>query len=535
MVDNSIAKEKPEDNTLAYNTQGKIVHIDEVESGKKGYFCIDCDGEKIAVKGKIAHHFRHVATDVKYMKNCSYSDETYRHGRAKDILQMIKKVKVPALYKDPPIGVVGESYKIRNSWFVEANKVLVEKQFYEDEDGIIRWGSKIDFKNEANKDKNLLIQPDIAFFDLENNPSLLIELVATNKVDNEKIAKVRRLGIDMIEVKIPRESEEAIEKNFYVTKNTIWIYNNEREQFKYIQNTSSNNKKLSQISELQRAVYSAESTFKCRSSEIRNFIRAIKKILGSDIYRQTELRIRREIQKVEINTEKYHEKWTRIQDGVRGELARKFKQQEEQLREEESELTKAEKQFNEYYGELENTFKKSRRRLEQKKEDYRPKCQLEIDATEIQLNQSEKARDNIERQVRQLEINNLKFGEEVETKIRRSRKKIEEIEEAERRIPIRIEENTRENRERLHKKFANDKTRARTEFENTERKIKQGVRNRDRKRIFRNDERIEILLQIREALQDIRTSKSELKRLRKAKELLDSGKYKEWFNPRTNS
>ena len=72
---------------------------------------------------------------------------------------------------------------------------------------------EVDFEKE--KEKFLLIQPDVAFFDKDETPILLIEIVATHKVDPEKIVKIKRLGIDTVQVKVPKDSPQEIENCFY--------------------------------------------------------------------------------------------------------------------------------------------------------------------------------------------------------------------------------------------------------------------------------------------------------------------------------
>ena len=168
------------DNVYAHNIENQPKHISEVESGRKGYFCMGCGREMQAKKSiKITEYFSHDPKNIKNTGKCTYSDETYRHKLAKEILQRIKKIKVPTLYKYPPKGTDGMAMKIKDAHFVDADTVKNELQFYEDESGIIHYGRGINFITET--DKNSLIQPDVTFFDSSDNPILLIELVATHK------------------------------------------------------------------------------------------------------------------------------------------------------------------------------------------------------------------------------------------------------------------------------------------------------------------------------------------------------------------
>lgn len=157
------------------------------------------------------HHFSHDPKDIAIKGKCTYSDETERHKIAKDILQRIKQIKVPALYKYPPQVVEGKSYKIRDAQVIKAFSVRNEISFYEDENGNLSYGSNI--YSETGIKKYALIRPDITFFDVNEKPILLIELIATHDINEEKLSKIIRLGDDTIRISIPKESPEKIEES----------------------------------------------------------------------------------------------------------------------------------------------------------------------------------------------------------------------------------------------------------------------------------------------------------------------------------
>ena len=169
-------------NVYALNVEDEIVYVEDVERGRKGYFCIGCKQQMQAVKPKVTNiraYFRH---DVKFTgsKKCTYSDETYRHKLAKEVLQDYKRIKVPPLYKYPPKGIEGVPSLIRESTYIEAAKVKIEVPFFEDENGEIRFG-----KEDNNGDRFLIVQPDVTFFNFKNEPILFVELAATHKVDGK--------------------------------------------------------------------------------------------------------------------------------------------------------------------------------------------------------------------------------------------------------------------------------------------------------------------------------------------------------------
>ena len=74
---------------------------------------------------EIRHHFAYDPKDAENKGKCSFSDETYRHQLAKDSLQYIKQIKVPALYKYPPTGIEGKPSKLQDARVIEAHRVEI--------------------------------------------------------------------------------------------------------------------------------------------------------------------------------------------------------------------------------------------------------------------------------------------------------------------------------------------------------------------------------------------------------------------------
>lgn len=296
-------------NVYALNTKDETIHISEAESGRKGYFCLGCKRELQAVKQSKENrisYFRHDHNALKGQGLCTYSDETYRHQLAKQMLLNYKKVKVPAVYKYPPKGSNGLiANLISKEKYIEASFGKAELSFYEDDTGVIHYESESLNSNE----KHLLIRPDITFFDNQSKPILLIELVATHKLTEEKKLKIKRLGIDCIQITIPKDSPEKIEKVFDRTDKTKWIYNYEQESREYIPTTIPGGEGVSFIDEDQRKLF--EESFKCRVSQIGNLIRTIKRCLESEQYTESVSSFESEISRVE-----------RSADATRDELAR---------------------------------------------------------------------------------------------------------------------------------------------------------------------------------------------------------------------
>ena len=253
-----------EQNEFAENVKGEIIYILDAESGRKGYFCIGCKTQMQAVRTKIKDrksYFRHDATDVqKNQRQCTFSNENYRHSQAISILNRIRRIKVPTLYKYAPKNSNGKTIKIRDSEFIEAKYTKSELTFYENDYGEVKYGRNPEIDN-----RNLLIRPDVTFFNLQNEPILLIEIVVTHKIDSEKLAKIKRLGIDTVQVTIPKDSLENIENispldkklNGFITmsKNALTIYTppitTQRELHKLMNSKESFSKNLSSAENLK--------------------------------------------------------------------------------------------------------------------------------------------------------------------------------------------------------------------------------------------------------------------------------------------
>ena len=291
---------KENENTIAFNVKEEPVFAGDVPSGRKGYFCMGCKREMQAVKSTkeaFFSYFRHDAIANKGLPKCTYKDETFRHKLAKDILQTEKQIKVPDVLKHPPIGINSSPNLIEASHVISAEIAKTELTFYEDENCEIRWG-----KNKNIEEKNLLIKPDVSFFDSEGKPILLIEIVATHKIDEEKYLKLQRLGIDTVQIVIPKASVEEIRnfnKHIIYTK---WVYNHVEQKTEYIQVSTSNRTGILFTDEIPD--YFFKESFKCRAAQIRDLIRRIGVCLESEQYRTFKQHLESEIQRVESSTER---------------------------------------------------------------------------------------------------------------------------------------------------------------------------------------------------------------------------------------
>lgn len=343
------------DNVYAFNEDFKEIYIGEVpyeERGiRKNYFCLGCKRKMQAVIGqtKRKKFFRHHVLKNKSEKKCTYNDETFRHKLAKDIIQSLKRIKVPPVYKFDPTKNSNTALLIKESCFVEASKVLIERYIYENENG------EIEIYNEEDQAKNLLVKPDAIFLNHEDKPILIIEFVATHKPNFEKLIKLKRLGIDTIQVSVPKTSPEEIQDLFTNVKHTKWLYNNEESKTDYLQFSNEYSGAIFEVDLEQRKLF--EEGYKCRSAEIGELILTIKRLLETEHYKGTEHHLRSEIQRVENNTKSAREELDNICEGYIREGIEEHRARREKLKQ-------LEEEFSIYTSNLEERYTRKRSELE---------------------------------------------------------------------------------------------------------------------------------------------------------------------------
>lgn len=522
------------DNVYAKDLKDDIKHISEVQSGKKGYYCLGCDAEVVAKKGDIKmHHFAHFSTDVNIERKCTYSDETYRHKIAKEILQRIKQIKVPILYKYPPVGMTGPPMKLKKAQVIKAETVKIERQFYEDENGNIQYGQNIDF--EKGEKKNLLIKADVAFFNKDNKPILLIEIVATHKIDKVKLSKLWRLGIDTVQVTIPKDSEEEIENCFYRTNRTKWIFNYERETTPFLSIPKGNTKGILPFDEFEGKLSKTAESFACRSSQIGNLIRGLKKCLGSEPYRRIEQTIGTELTRVAKNTKRNRERLFDLRAEHRAAVEGRLESAENEFREEKEEFDREEKALRKKDEDLDRRYSTKREKLANAQREYRPECQSEIERVERFLEERGGTKASFAEQVRALGEEEEDFERRISEDAKREREAILVIEKRRGEFPkeyVRIEREIREGfaerRDNQNHEFIESEKRTRNEVDESGRETIRSIENRDIPRDPGIRERVKKLVHGRERLYAIREGKSRIKALERAKRAFDSGAYKSW-------
>lgn len=325
--------------TLAYDEAGNRIEIKNALSGANGYFCIGCKASMIAHKPQtrdISPYFRHHPKDVKINRNCKWSDESTRHKLAKDILQMTKYIKVPDVFKFPPDGI-GLGYLIKESEIIQAHTVESEMSFFEDDDYNIQWRHLNITEQTIIKSKNrTLIRPDIAFFDIQGKPILLVEIHSTHKVNEKKTLKINRIGIDTVEVRLPTDSFDSINTCFDKTSFTKWKFNHEEQNTTYIPISNSSRERISSLYENEEGIY--EASFKCRKNQIGNLIRTLEQCLELESYTTIERDFKSEIFEVERDTKRYTRRLQELQKKYKTRIEGEFAEEESEFRDRENEF-----------------------------------------------------------------------------------------------------------------------------------------------------------------------------------------------------
>jgi len=262
--------------------EDRVIYIaDAPKRGRGGYACLGCHKEMQAILRHIQGHkpyFRHHVLDVPTAERCTFKKEDYRRQIVTTTLELEKLIKVPQLYKFPPKGVEGLAMPLSPSRIVAADRVEKYKFFYEDLDGNIQ--ETLHYQPEFG---DLLFKADVVFYDADSNPVLLVKMVKKFGLTTAERAGLQRLGIDAVQLTIPKESPEAIQRSLMKADRTKWIYSNEEQHTNYFSIPAETGEGISAIDGEQRKLF--EETFDCRKVQIGNLIRAVDRQVASESYR----------------------------------------------------------------------------------------------------------------------------------------------------------------------------------------------------------------------------------------------------------
>lgn len=492
---NKESKYSEQDNDWANDVKGNPIHINTAQSGAKGYYCMGCTKEMQAVKFKNPKHqsyFRHHVKDIDKSKvECVYSSKEYREKLAFNYFLRTKTIKVPALFKYPPKGIEGHPVLLEESKTIIAQRVDRKVTFCEDENGKIHSGRNIKVD-----ERFLWIRPDAVFYDKNDKPILFLEFVVTHKPDIDKLNKLQRLGIDTVQIIVPKLSEVELEKSISQVSKVKWTYNEIESNTEYIPITSGDTAGILSIDEEQRKLF--EESYKCRAAQIGNLIRSINRCMESQSYRGVKQLFEQEIQRIEKASAGERARLDEIQSSIESEI-------HSELGERRGELDNSKEQFQVYFTRMEKRYftKRDLLKEEQGNIDREIKFRFEVERTEDDIREEFRRRESDLREEYIFEEDIIRVDEESIRSI--------------------IESN-----ESFTRNFENAERTIQTEFEKLEIEITERIRTRNFEADNELSGRIKKSIGICEHIRNFEENKRIYERYRNYQEIIRNGTWKKW-------
>lgn len=200
---------------------GKIVSIDEISESKKGLkcecYCPGC-GMKLQAKignGKKQRHFAHNNASC----NALAAHQSALHMLAKEILEKERKICLPPLtvtLNEIPntdkyrrfINKLPEELTVKKSTYIYCDRVVLEKKLSD-------------------------IIPDVVIE--TKGRYCLVEVAVTHFIDEEKINKIKKIGLSVVEIDLSSLNEANFSRDdirkaiIDSTKFKKWIYNTKKQ------------------------------------------------------------------------------------------------------------------------------------------------------------------------------------------------------------------------------------------------------------------------------------------------------------------
>ena len=517
-------------NDWAKDITGEPIHISNAASGLKGYYCMGCDKDMQAVKFKnpnFQSYFRHHAHDInKDNVECVFSSRVYRERLAEQILRRLKELKLPEVYKYPPKGVVGNPILLEEKTTILAASVISQLSFYEDESGEVKWG-----KNPEIDERYLLIRPDVTFFDKEDKPILFVEFVITHKLPDEKKVKLKRLGINTVQIIIPKVSEEEIEKCLKSVTKVKWVYNEIESNTDYIPVLEGNSEGIPFIDEEQRKLF--EESYSCRAAQVSNLIRSINRSVESESYKRVEFQFEREISRIKDATKEHQSRWDTIQAGIEDEVHSELGSRRENLTERRSKLRERDSNLEaRYFKRREELAKeqadtdreiKFRYRVGKSEDDIRREFGIE----ETKIDDDQKF---VSRQEGYIDIDTgeeSRFADNFDREENKLEQEFGELENTERESFEKLREGISTKNEGYGVLKNEVEDTIRSDFEREHQQIIERVNNRDVQSGDELSERIKTILELRGLLDNYDNEKSTLEKYRKGISIIKNGTWKD--------
>lgn len=458
----------------AENVRGEVIYIDFAESGRKGYSCLGCGKPMQAniqrKNPKYKSYFSHVPVDLsKGEKKCTYSNREQRELIATDILQRLKRIKVPSVLKYPPNGTKGNPVELSKAKFIEAHHVRSQVTFYEDEEGNV-----LSDKNPKVLEKYLLMRPDVVFYNHKDQPILFVELVDTHKVSDEKKIKLRRLGVNTVSVIVPRGSDQEIEDNFKSVERVKWEYNEEESNTNYVSVSHRAPKGILEFDEYQRRIF--KESVRCRNSRLNNLIRSLTKCLERESYSNVERDFEREIFRIENATAALKERLEEKERRIDSEVRTQFTEQNINLERQRGKLDDSEREFQKKSIELEGRYRSTKENIRRdfERADRDKRTELQDGGTKEQIEERfKRGRDELRSEFEGI-------SEEFRSAINSKKESIQNITGETERLAERFDRLESEERERHNLELSGNKERFEAQFRIEEEELSEKIKREER-------------------------------------------------------
>jgi hypothetical protein len=520
------------------------IHISQAERGK-GYHCIGCRRDMQAVIPRVERiqaYFRHEVKDATNQERCTFSDEVYRKKLAITFLQSQKRIKVPAIYKLPPVGTDGLAMLVSASEIIEAHHVSAGESFYEDDDG------------RTLHDKNpptsaiILFKPDLIFYNEDNDPILCIEIVKKHNTNPEKLAILNRLAINSIQVTIPKDSAESIYKSLLQTTKTKWSYNYEQQHAEYVSFSGGYREGDEPTDDIQRRLF--EESFLCRKAQINNLIRRINRCLQSESYHKIEEELRSELGRVNRDIAEDSKRWSELEKRHGEELEREYYDRFTEIATQEDEFNGEETSFERYKADLERRYREKDNALRKEEGRVEDELRKQIEALGGEGKSIKQRQEELERETERFCQDTERETEGIRDSIDKEKSSIESIRRQIDGLPERFRglqdwEAKLSNRSEklakgeiariekdgnhLPKRFEDEEERIRNEFAELRERIIIIIKNRDSSGNTELSRTIKTILSSRRIFDDIRKAQLTYNRVRTAWECFKEGAYKNWI------
>ena len=338
----------------------KDVHITEVtENGRAGYLCIGCNREMQAVFPKTQNHrryFRHDAKLVKHGQQCIFRDEDYRRKLAIETLELNKQVRVPPLYKYPPKGEQGLALFLLPGELITAARVTKNEYFYEGISGGIESGFAFNGSPE-----DLLFKADVIFYDENDEPILFIRIGKRKNLTPTEFAGLRRLGVNLINLTIPKESAAAIAISQTKGDRAKWLYHDDEQHISYFSVPTNLGEGIPVVDGDPDRL--SDETYDCRKVQVNNLLRALRRCLDGEPYRAAEREVRTAIGTTELAIKRADERCAVLEKQYRSEAERTHRGELSGIEESGVRIRTAKAKLNRDYKLLEERYQSEKLRL----------------------------------------------------------------------------------------------------------------------------------------------------------------------------